>query len=128
MPKKIENGGQLAKSDPFRDDATVVAWARHVLNEMVPALSNSGFVISISPTQGTGDVKYWVELGAGIMMDKPIIVVAIAGAELPKKLISVADEIVYMPKGVSPESSADLAAAITRMTERLKGEEDSHEN
>jgi hypothetical protein len=124
MAPEIENGGQLAESDPFRDDATVVAWARHVLNEMVPALDSSGFVVSISPTQGTGDVKYWVELGAGIMRDKPIIVVALAGAHLPKKLIAVADEVVYLPEGVNPAGSADLMAAITRMTERLGGEED----
>lgn len=114
-------------SDPFRDEPTVVAWAKHVLDEMVPMMESSGFIVSLMPTRGVGDVKYWVELGAGIMMDKPLIVVALAGAELPKKLIAVADEIVYLPQGVSPEGSADLAAAITSMTERLSKEE-GHED
>jgi hypothetical protein len=119
MPPEIENGGQLVDRDPFRDEPTVVAWAQHVLDNMVPALDNSGFVVSISPTHGIGDVKYWVELGASIMMDKPIIVVAVAGAELPEKLKAVADEVVYLPEGVNPAGSADLLAAITRMTEKL---------
>jgi hypothetical protein len=128
MACEIENGGQLVSHDPFRDEPTVVAWAQHVLNEMVPALESSGFVVSLMPTRGIGDVKYWVELGAGIMMDKPLIVVAVAGAQLSKKLIAVADEVVYLPEGVNPAGSADLMAAITRMSERLGGEEDNAED
>jgi hypothetical protein len=126
MACEIENGGQLADRDPFRDEPTVVAWAQNVLDNMVPALENSGFVVSLLPTRGIGDVKYWVELGAGIMMDKPLIVVAVAGAKLSQKLIAVADEVVYLPQGVNPAGSADLMAAITRMSERLGGEEEDN--
>ena len=37
----------------------------------------------------------WVELGASIMLDKPILVVASPGQELPERLERVADLIVY---------------------------------
>ena len=122
-------GGQLTQDrDPFRDEPTVVAWAKHVLDKMVPAMEQSGFVISISPTKGLGDVKYWVELGASIMMDKPIIVVALAGQEVPKKLQGVADEIVYLPDGVNPQGSAELMEAISRLAARLDKEGNGDEN
>jgi hypothetical protein len=62
---------------------------------MVPKLEGSAVAISIAPGDGEGDVKFWVELGAMIMMDKPIVVVARPGQVLPQKLLAVADDVVY---------------------------------
>ena len=72
-------------------------FAQHALAEMVPAMSDSRIVVSLAPngTKSEGDVKYWVELGASIMLDKPILVVASPGQELPERLERVADLIVY---------------------------------
>ena len=100
-----------------------VAWVKHVLTDMAPKMRGSALTISIAPTQDgkyqQGDVKYWVELGASIMMDKPIIVVVMADTELPERLVRVADEIVRLPDGVNPEGSQQLMEAIKRVQERL---------
>lgn len=93
-------------------------WVRHVINEMVPKMADSQFVISLVPDDRDGDVKYWVELGASICFNKPIIAVVFNDGPLPPKLELVADEVVRIPEGVSPDASEDLAAALTRVVER----------
>ena len=106
-------------ADPF-DDPAVREWVNHVKTDMVPKLADSEFSISLVPGGDTdGDVKFWVELGASIMMDKPIIAVVFDGREVPEKLRLVADEIVEIPEGVSPEGSEQLAEALDRVAARL---------
>ena len=96
------------------DDPTVVAWAKHVIDDMVPKMKGSAICVSLvphdPPTQG--DVKYWVELGAMICMDKPVLLVVMGNTELPPKLEAIADRIVRLPEGVSMASSDELAQQI----------------
>jgi hypothetical protein len=96
-------------------EPTAKAWVRHVLDDMEPKLSSSALVISIVPEDREGDVKFWVELGASIMMDKPIIAMVMGDAPIPDKLRLVADEVVRCPRGVDPSASEDLKAAISRL-------------
>lgn len=104
-------------TDPWADP-TAKAWIRQVLDEMVPMMEQSALVMSLVPEDREGDVKFWVELGASIMMDKPIIAVLLGDAPAPAKLEAIADEIVRLPHGVNPEASEELAAAARRVLER----------
>lgn len=103
------------RSDDPWDDPSAKAWVRHVLREMAPKMADSALVISMVPEDREGDVKFWVELGASIMMDKPIIAIVLGDAPVPAKLAKVADEVVRCPNGVDPASSEELAAAIKRL-------------
>lgn len=72
------------------------AWRRFVhqiRTDLVPKLEDSGAVVSIVP-DGDGDVKFAVELGFSIMLDKPIIAVVPPGRRVPERLVRVADRIV----------------------------------
>lgn len=102
------------------NEPTAKAWIRHVLDDMVPKLESSALVISLVPDDREGDVKFWVEIGASIMLDKPIIAVLLGDAAVPEKLRLVADEIVHCPRGVDPAASADLLAAIERVMGSLR--------
>ena len=103
--------------DPWSDPSTR-AWVRHVIDDMVPKLESSAVSISLVPEDGEGDVKFWVELGASIMLDKPILAVVLGGRRIPARLERVADEIVVLPAGVDPAGSQELAAAVERMLRR----------
>lgn len=118
---------RVQENDPWKDP-TLAAWAKHVIKDMVPAMEDSAFVISLTPVSGEGDIKYWVELGASIMMDKPLLVVAMPGVAPPAKLMAIADEIVYLPAGVTPDGSVELAHAITRITEKLGEQREEEKN
>jgi hypothetical protein len=102
-------------TNPWQDDPTVVRWAQHVIDDMVPKMKSSAVCISLVPNGDLAeksDVQYWVELGAMICMDKPIMVVVMGDAELPPKLQAVADRVVRLPQGVSLSESETLAAEI----------------
>lgn len=102
-------------------EPSVVAWANHVLETMLPALKDSEISCSIVPDvdgdHGVGDVKYWVEIGASLCLGKPLMLVVLGEREIPPKLAAVADEIVRLPDGVNLASSEELARRIEAMCE-----------
>lgn len=103
-------------SNPW-DNIEAQRWVRHIRSDLVPKLEGSGAVVSIVPSDGgEGDVKFWVELGASIMLDKPIVVVVAKGQPVPAKLRLVADEVVEIQSW--DEVSADegpIREAIMRV-------------
>lgn len=105
--------------DPWQDPSAKL-WVQEVLDKMVPAMKDSALVASIVPSE-EGDVQFWVELGASIMLNKPIIAVLFGDRDIPPKLKLIADEIVRLPEGVNPQAAEDLAQAIKRTEERLEG-------
>lgn len=109
-------------TDPWEAPATR-KWMRHVLDEMEPKLSASAIVMSLVPKDRYGDVKFWVELGASIMMDKPIIAVVIDDAPVPSKLALIADEVVRVPKDIDAASSDALQAALRRVMAKVEESE-----
>lgn len=111
----------MTDQDPW-DDASAKAWINFVIEEMVPKLSSSAMALSIVPDGdqwAAGDVKYWVELGASIMMDKPIIALVMNDRPIPPKLELVADELVRLPDGLGPEANDLIAAALERVAAKL---------
>ena len=104
-------------ADVWQDSSTR-AWVTHVLDDMVPKMTDSACVVQIMPDK-EGDVKFWVELGASIMMDKPIIAVTLGDRAMPPKLAAIADEVVRCPDGIDPATSEQLAQAVQRILARL---------
>ena len=100
--------------DPWRDP-NMKLWVQNVLDDMVPKMEGSACVMSLVPGNREADVKFWVELGASIMMDKPILAIVLDEEPIPPKLEMIADEIVRLPEGANLESSEVLAAAVQRM-------------
>jgi len=80
--------------DPFKDP-NFVEYAEHVIKELVPKLKDSDLTVSLAPTDGIGDVKFAVELGFSIMLDKPIIVVAHPDAKISPALRRAAVSVVF---------------------------------
>jgi hypothetical protein len=68
------------------------AFVDHTRRETLRAMEQSAFVMSLVP--GEADIKFAVELGLAIMLDKPLMAVVMPGAEVPPKLRLVADRIV----------------------------------
>ena len=81
---------------------------RHTLTEMV----DSAVVLSIAPEEP--DIKYAVELGLAIMLDKPLIIVAMPGREIPEHLFRVADEVVFADLDLE-EGRERVQTALRRM-------------
>lgn len=79
-------------TDPF-DNPEWRDYVQRVRTELIPKLEQSAATVSLVPS-GETDVKFAVELGLSIMLDKPIIAVIPPGTHVPAKLATVADRIV----------------------------------
>ena len=68
-------------------------WER-AARKTVQQIDGSAVVISLVPHADELDIHYALQLGAAIMLDKPIIGVARPGTKIPRKLMRVIDELI----------------------------------
>lgn len=67
----------------------------HFRRDALEKIAGSGAFVSLVPhNPGEFDVKFAVELGAAVMLDKPILAIVMPGAKVSGKLRTIADEIV----------------------------------
>jgi hypothetical protein len=70
-------------------------WSRRVRRELIPRLQNTRVMLNMVPENSLdADVKYAVELGLAIMLNKPIILLVQPGTRVPERLVRVADRII----------------------------------
>ena len=120
--------GQAAKEREERDieraweiDPEWQSYVTHVRTELVPKLEDSAMTVSIVPRKAEDvDIKFAVELGLSIMLDKPLILCVHPSTVIPERLRRVADEIVI---GYPAESRDELIAAIDRVGQALGGDD-----
>jgi nucleoside 2-deoxyribosyltransferase len=78
------------------NESTYDQWVQAVRTKLIPQLERSDVVVSLVPADGEGDVKYAVELGLSVLMDKPIIAIIRPGTPVANKLVLVADRILEL--------------------------------
>lgn len=99
------------------------AYVTHVRSTLYPMIDGSRMSLSIVPKRAEDvDVKFAVELGLCIMLNKPICLIVDPDTELPPALVRVADEIVRCDIR-QPGAQDELMAAIDRM-KALTGDDD----
>lgn len=96
----------------WTDDPDVQKWLHRTLDELVPMIEGSTITASIVPTSKT-DIKFAVELGLAIMLDKPVAIIVQPGQQVPEHLLRVADEVI--------EWGPDLGQRIAKFADRQEG-------
>lgn len=91
-------------------------FVRHVREDTVKKMSESAFVMHLVPDAADVDIKFAVELGLSIMLDKPCLAVVMPGTEVPPRLRLVCDRIVELDMDTE-EGRERLTAAIAEMKE-----------
>ena len=91
----------------------------HFRRDALEKMTDSAFVASVVPSEDKFDVKFAMETGAAVLLDKPIMAIVLPGVELPGKLARVADEVVRADLDTE-EGKKEIHEALSRMTERLQ--------
>jgi hypothetical protein len=104
--------GRRLMSDPW-NAPEAQDWLHHVRTHVLPMVEDSNVCISLCPPTGEVDIKFAVELGMMIMLDKPIIVVADENRHIPDKLREVADRI-FLGDITTPKGRARFMEMIQR--------------
>lgn len=108
-------------SDLF-DDPETRAWAQRAVDELIPMISDSALTVSLVPDQaGVDDIKFALELGLSIMLDKPIIVAVVPGRRIPDHLARVADTII----DYDPADPAGTGARLGKAIANILGNDDA---
>lgn len=105
----------MTDDDPFTGKEWL-EYADRAISELVPKIRDSAVTVSLVP-KGQTDVKFAVELGFSIMLDKPIIAVVLPGTKVPSKMVAVADEIVEGDFD-DPTFGVRLAETIQRLVDK----------
>lgn len=111
---------------PFWESPAAKAWIARVYDDMAPKMEGSEVVAQLVPDTPEADVKFWVELGASIMMDKPIVAIVMKGQSIPKKLEMIADEVIHIEE-MNSEAADKLQAAFERVAPRTDLDTASHD-
>lgn len=94
------------------------AWADYsetVRTGLIPKLLSSAVCLQIYSGDGSDfDVKQATELGAMLLMDKPLVLIAIPGAVVPTRLARAADVVLRDFDVHDPSDQVRLNAALRR--------------
>jgi hypothetical protein len=83
-------------------------WVAHFRADAVSKIAESAFTVSLVPDGATPgdrfDVKFAAELGAAIMLDKPIVAVCLPGRGAPAGLRRIAHAVIEMDSDIDTEA------------------------
>lgn len=120
-PETVDNNWGWGHMTDYREDPDYRAWEGHVREKLIPMIDDSAATISVVPG-GETDIKFAVELGLSIMMNKPIIALVERGSRIPDALARVADEIVEVDlKGNPVGAQKSITAAFERVMRSRMG-------
>lgn len=114
----------VASEDPF-DDPGWRAYVTHVRSELVPMIDSSAMTISLAPSDPSKvDVKFALELGLSIMLNKPILVVIDEDGMLPAMLEKIAVAVVRGSLD-DPATQQAITAALAIVAEVESSDDDA---
>lgn len=95
-------------TDPFKSKGWK-EFEEHVRTITVPKMRDSSTVLLISPAMDSKfDVQFAVQIGAAVLLEKPLLVIAMTGRPVPPKLERIADRIIYTDGVDDPNTKADI--------------------
>jgi hypothetical protein len=77
------------------ESADFKRWARDMRKRLIPEMRSSGHVLMIAPNLSTDfDIEFALQIGATILLEKPLILLRHKGRIVPPKLLAIADRII----------------------------------
>lgn len=90
------------------------SFVTHTRAEAAQKIDSSAFVLQLVPDAKDVDIKFAVELGLAIMLDKPIVAIAMPGIPVPPGLRRVVHHVIEM------DEDLDTDAGRQEMSDKLK--------
>lgn len=101
-------------NDDLENSEEFKQWKKHQEENVFPNIQDSSIFVSIVPTDRI-DAKAAVEIGAAVLLDKPIIGLIRPGTKISEKFARVVDRFVEF----DPESQ-DFSAIRTAVEEMIE--------
>jgi len=104
------------------DEPEMKAWLEDARVNLIPLLQKTE--ASVFEARTTTDLKYAIELGLSILMNKPILAVVLDDRQAPPKLLEIADHVLHMKAREmgTPAGERKFQAAVEEMMAKVEGE------
>lgn len=97
------------KRDAF-DHPEWAAFEHNIRTNMLPKMRESATVLALAPDISQDlDLRFAIQIGACILLEKPLLVLAMKGRTLPPKLVQIADRIIYAEGPNDPKLQDEVA-------------------
>jgi nucleoside 2-deoxyribosyltransferase len=81
----------------LENDPDFQEYKKHIIEELIPKIDNTDVFVSIMPSgKDKVDVKFAVELGIAILLDKPIVAIMCPGDDVSNKFKQVVDRFIEL--------------------------------
>jgi hypothetical protein len=93
-------------------------WADDMRKRLIPKMASSAHVLMIAPDMSAEfDIQFALQIGAAILLEKPLILLVHPGRTVPPKLRAIADRIIEVDLDNTtmdaPEIQKQLQQAFT---------------
>lgn len=89
--KQLKTG---KRDSPYKSDEFLY-WADTMRARLIPKMRDSASVLMIAPDMNTSfDIEFALQIGASILLEKPLILLVHQGRNIPPKLRAIADRII----------------------------------
>lgn len=106
---------RCSRGDAVLDDPQFQDFEARVRSDPAAKIHGSALCVALVPASPENvDVKFAVELGLMVMLDKPILAVVTPGSPIPEKLARVVDRFVESDPA-DPTQQSRIALAIAEM-------------
>ncbi|MBT1509364.1 hypothetical protein KIP88_02520 [Bradyrhizobium sp. SRL28] len=97
------------------DSADFKRWADTMRKRLIPKMRDSASVLMIAPDMSTDfDIEFALQIGASILLEKPLILLVHQGRNIPPKLRAIADRIIETNLDDLTMDSADIQLQLTQ--------------
>jgi hypothetical protein len=97
------------QSDNPYDTYEFREWADRMRTRLIPKMADSGSILMIAPNVNEKfDIEFALQIGASILLEKPLILLAHTGRQIPSKLRAIADKIIEVNLDETTMDSPDI--------------------
>ena len=93
--------------------------AEHAREDIIPKMRGSAFCLSLLTPDGV-DPYLALQVGVALLLEKPLIIIAVAGAWVPERVRRLADYVVTGPSITDPATQEALRSAIEGTMQKVK--------
>jgi hypothetical protein len=91
-------------------------WAKYVRETLLPLISLSEVTCCVIPRDPSKlDIQVATELGASVLVDKPIIALIQPGTKAPEKLAAIVDRFIEFDPSNPNQSSEAISQAVKEL-------------
>jgi hypothetical protein len=100
------------KSSPY-DAPEFRQWADDMRKRLIPKMEESASVLMIAPNMSEKfDIEFALQIGASILLEKPLILLVHSGRTIPPKLRAIADRVIVSDLDPVSMNAADIQDQI----------------